>query len=217
MSVDISLFSGCGKWNKPVIDNPRYKGKWHAALIANPAYKGKWKPRKIPNPDYYHDPEPFKMTAIGAVGIELWTMSDFLYFDNLLITDLRSIADAWAAETFDLKVQKLDASDAGLVRRILNYSNRNPWLYAVYLVVVGLPLVLIVTFCCSGDGKSAAAKAAEAEESDPKKTDAVQEDDEAEEEEEEEEEEQEEEEEEEKEEVALKQRKSARTRRARKD
>ena len=36
------------------------------------------------------------------------------------------------------------------VRRILDYSNKNPWLYAVYVVLVGLPLVLIITFCCSG-------------------------------------------------------------------
>ena len=30
---------GCGKWSKPVIDNPKYKGKWHAPLINNPDYK----------------------------------------------------------------------------------------------------------------------------------------------------------------------------------
>merc|ERR1719460_3220774 len=37
-----------------------------------------------------------------------------------------------------------------MFRRILDYSNKNPWLYAVYVVLVGLPLVLIITFCCSG-------------------------------------------------------------------
>ncbi len=236
---------GCGKWVKPTIDNPKYKGKWHAPLIDNPEYKGKWKPRVIPNPDYFHDPEPFKMTAIGAVGIELWSMSSEIYFDNMLITDRKDLADKWAAETFDLKVQKLDSNDAGMFRRILNYSNRNPWLYAVYVVVVGLPLVLIVTFCCSGDGTPAPAKEAHVHDEEnskakskangknklnqhPKKTDEVQEDDEPEDEEEEDEEEEEEEEEEpeeEEEEVeeeeepqqVVKQRKSARGRRARKD
>ena len=34
-------------------------------------------------------------------------------------------------------------------RRILDYSNKNPWLYAVYVVLIGLPLVLIITFCCA--------------------------------------------------------------------
>jgi calnexin len=67
-----------------MIDNPLYKGKWHAPLINNPNYKGKWKPRKIPNPDYFHDPEPFKMASIGGVGIELWSMSSEIYFDNMV-------------------------------------------------------------------------------------------------------------------------------------
>lgn len=84
-------------------------------------------------------------------------------------------------------MQKLDANDAGMFRRILNYSNRNPWLYAVYLVVVGLPLVLIVTFCCSGPSATAPAPASAAKKqadgasangkkslNDPKKTDEVQ-------------------------------------------
>jgi calnexin len=112
------------------------------------------------------------MTPIGGIGIELWSMSDDLYFDNLIITDNTEIADSWASDTFDLKVQKLDVNDAGMFKRILNYSNRNPWLYAVYVVVIGLPLVLIITFCCSGS-KPAPLAAPEH----PKKTDEVQEDD----------------------------------------
>lgn len=169
---------GCGRWKVPMIDNPAYKGKWFAPMINNPNYKGKWKPRKIPNPHYFHDPEPFKMTAIGAVGIELWSMSSDIYFDDFLITSHLDIADAWAKETYDLKIQKLDVNNAGLLKRILTYSNKNPWLYAVYVVVVGLPLVLVVTFCCSGDGT--------AKKPDPKKTDEVQQGDDEEEEEEEE-------------------------------
>jgi calnexin len=167
---------GCGKWKRPLVDNPHYKGKWFPPLINNPNYKGKWKARKISNPDYYHDAHPFRMTPIGGIGIELWSMSDELYFDNLIIADSIEIADAWAKETFDLKVQKLDVNDAGLFKRILTYSNRNPWLYAVYVVVVGLPLVLIVTFCCSGSSK-VDPNEDDDEETDPKKTDAVQEDD----------------------------------------
>jgi calnexin len=63
----------------------------------------------------------------------------------------------------------MDVNDAGLFKRILTYSNRNPWLYAVYVVVVCLPLVLIVTFCCSGESKKKVDLA--------KKTDEAQEDD----------------------------------------
>jgi len=166
---------GCGVWNKPLIENPNYKGKWFPEMINNPNYKGKWKPRKIPNPNYYNDEEPFKMTPIAGIGIELWSMSDNIYFDNVLVTDNLALANAYATETFDLKMSKIDVATGGMFRRILDYSNKNPWLYAVYVVLVGLPLVLIITFCCSGvsdkkaDGKSAL--------NDPKKTDAVQEDD----------------------------------------
>ena len=36
----------------------------------------------------------------------------------------------------------------GVFMRLLRYTNAHPWLWAVYLVVIGLPLVLIITFCC---------------------------------------------------------------------
>jgi len=105
-------------------------------------------------------------------------MSDNIYFDNFLITDNLALADAFARETFDLK-QAADASANGnMFRRILDYSNKNPWLYAVYVVLVGLPLVLIITFCCSGSSDKPDSKSSL---NDPKKTDDPQEDDEEEE------------------------------------
>ncbi|XP_023327144.1 calnexin isoform X2 [Eurytemora carolleeae] len=186
---------GCGVWNRPSIENPEYKGKWYPSMINNPNYKGKWKPNKIPNPEYFNDEEPYKMSTIGAIAIELWSMSDSIYFDNLLITDSLVLADAFLEDTFHLKLSKIDSATGGMFKRLLDYSNKNPWLYAVYVVLVGLPLVLIITFCCSGGadkkdgGKSAL--------NDPKKTDAMQEDDPAEQEEEEEEDEEGEEEQEE--------------------
>jgi len=169
---------GCGPWTRPMIENPAYKGKWFAPMIANPGYQGKWKPALIPNPDFFEDKEPFKMTPVSGVGLELWSMSDNIYFDNFLITDNLALADAFARETFDLK-QAADASANGnMFRRILDYSNKNPWLYAVYVVLVGLPLVLIITFCCSGSSDKPDSKSSL---NDPKKTDDPQEDDEEEE------------------------------------
>eukprot|EP00088_Acartia_fossae_P011335 TRINITY_DN15733_c0_g1_i1.p1 TRINITY_DN15733_c0_g1~~TRINITY_DN15733_c0_g1_i1.p1 ORF type:complete len:601 (+),score=241.19 TRINITY_DN15733_c0_g1_i1:115-1917(+) len=167
--------AGCGSWAQPMIDNPDYKGKWYPELINNPNYKGKWKPRKIPNPNYFNDEHPFHMTSISGVGIELWSMSENIYFDNLLITDNLVHANKYAADTFDLKMSKIDASTGGMFRRILDYSNKNPWLYAVYVVLVGLPIVLIVTFCCFGgaDKKGGGKDAL----NHPKKTDAPQADD----------------------------------------
>jgi len=166
---------GCGPWNKPTIDNPAYKGKWFAPMINNPGYQGQWKPALIPNPDFFEDTHPFRMTPISGVGLELWSMSDDIYFDNFLITDNVPLADAFARETFDLK-QAADASANGnILRRILDYSNKNPWLYAVYVVLVGLPTVLIITFCCSGSSEKAASKSSL---NDRKKTDDPQDDDE---------------------------------------
>jgi len=168
---------GCGAWQKPMIDNPNYKGKWFAPLINNPGYQGIWKPRLIPNPDYYHDPEPYKMTPIGGIGIELWTMSDGIYFDNVLITDSMGLADQLARETYDLKMSVIDAANGNMFKRIIDYSNKNPWLYAVYVVLVGLPAVLIITFCCAGSStKSGGGDKSSL--NDPKKTDEVQDDDE---------------------------------------
>ena len=56
-------------------------------MISNPDYKGKWAPRKIPNPDYFEDATPYKMTPFNAVGFELWTLSNDIYFDNIVITE----------------------------------------------------------------------------------------------------------------------------------
>lgn len=30
---------GCGKWKRPMINNPEYKGKWKAPLVDNPNYQ----------------------------------------------------------------------------------------------------------------------------------------------------------------------------------
>ncbi|XP_037086837.1 calnexin-like [Pollicipes pollicipes] len=145
---------GCGPWSAPTIDNPAYKGKWRAPMIDNPAYKGKWAPRRIENPHYFEDTEPFKMTSIGAVGVELWSMSDNIYFDNVLITDSLVDAQQFMEETFHLKSKKRYSKEAGLFDRFLKYSNERPWLYAVYVIAIGLPLVLVLFFCCSGSAKT---------------------------------------------------------------
>lgn len=79
---------GCGTWKRPTMPNPEYKGKWTAPLVDNPAYKGKWKPRQIPNPAFFNDTEPLAhIGKIGAVAIEIWTMDENYFFDNVVVTD----------------------------------------------------------------------------------------------------------------------------------
>lgn len=166
--------AGCGEWSPPMINNPEYKGKWRAPLVPNPNYQGRWKPRRIANPDFFEDKHPFRMTSIAAVGFELWSMSNMILFDNLLITDDPSVAAAYAADSFDLKRKKLDLSAESFVTRIINYTNENPWLYAVYIVAVGLPLVLIAVFCCGSSESEEMKKAARAKKTDMDLPDDVQ-------------------------------------------
>ncbi|ESK96243.1 calnexin [Moniliophthora roreri MCA 2997] len=95
---------GCGEWKRPYKANPNYKGKWYAPMIDNPAYKGEWAPSKIPNPNYYEDLAPVKtLGKIGGVGIELWTMTEDILFDNIYIGHSVDDAKALATETFDIK------------------------------------------------------------------------------------------------------------------
>ncbi|KAI0081162.1 Calreticulin-domain-containing protein [Panus rudis PR-1116 ss-1] len=95
---------GCGEWKRPFKPNPNYKGKWFAPLIDNPAYKGEWAPRKIPNPAYFEDLNPVKsLKPIGGVGIELWTMTEDILFDNIYIGHSIDDAIKLANETFHIK------------------------------------------------------------------------------------------------------------------
>ncbi|EFN53145.1 hypothetical protein CHLNCDRAFT_136909 [Chlorella variabilis] len=86
---------GCGEWKRPTKPNPAYKGKWSAPMIDNPAYKGVWKPQDIPNPDYVKDPAPLtNIGKVGAAAIEIWTMDDGYFFDNVVVSN----SEAEAAE-----------------------------------------------------------------------------------------------------------------------
>ncbi|KAJ7658408.1 Calreticulin family-domain-containing protein [Mycena rosella] len=96
---------GCGEWKSySVQGQPRLQGQMVRAMIDNPAYVGEWAPRKIPNPGFYEDLTPVKtLGKIGGVGIELWTMTEDILFDNIYIGHSPEDAKAFAAETFDIK------------------------------------------------------------------------------------------------------------------
>ncbi|KAG0373705.1 hypothetical protein BGX24_011340 [Mortierella sp. AD032] len=95
--------NGCGKWVRPHISNPAYKGKWSAPMIDNPEYKGVWAPRKIPNPAFFEDLSPANFEKIGAVGFEIWTMQKNILFDNIYIGHSIADAESLAAETWVIK------------------------------------------------------------------------------------------------------------------
>lgn len=66
-------------------------------------WQGVWKPRKIANPDYFEDLHPFRMTTFSAVGLELWSMSSDIFFDNFFVTSDRNTAERWANDGWGLK------------------------------------------------------------------------------------------------------------------
>ncbi|XP_033105970.1 calnexin-like [Anneissia japonica] len=140
---------GCGEWKPEMLDNPDFKGKWKAPMIDNEAYKGEWSPRMIPNPDYFQDLEPFKMTPIGALGLELWTMNNDIVFDNFIVTSSKEVADQWAADSWALKSgdESSVLSGDGMLSGLLSATEERPWLWAVYALVVIIPIFLCARFC----------------------------------------------------------------------
>lgn len=52
----------------------------------------------IPNPDYFEDNHPFLLTSFRALGLELWSMTSDIYFDNFIICSEKEVADRWAAD-----------------------------------------------------------------------------------------------------------------------
>ncbi|XP_010748927.2 calnexin isoform X3 [Larimichthys crocea] len=173
---------GCGAWKRPMIDNPSYKGKWKPPMIDNPNYQGIWKPRKIPNPAFFEDLQPFRMSPFSAVGLELWSMTSDIFFDNFFITDDRNTAERWANDGWGLKKAAEGAAEPGLATQMLNAAEERPWLWVVYVLTVALPLVLIIVFCCTGKKKSPATAAAEYKKTDEAQPDVKEEEEEEEEE-----------------------------------
>merc|ERR1712086_1105035 len=91
-----------GEWEAPMKDNAAYKGEWSAERISNPAYKGVWESKKIENPDYVDDNEVYKFADFGFIGFDLWQVKAETIFDNVIITDDASEADAFATKWKDL-------------------------------------------------------------------------------------------------------------------
>lgn len=94
---------GCGKWEAPKIKNPAYKGKWYAPKIDNPAYKGEWKARQIDNPEYFVDNTPYRLPEINAIGIDIWTISKGLIFDNIVLDTDADKVQKFGSETFKIR------------------------------------------------------------------------------------------------------------------
>ncbi|XP_041049185.1 calnexin [Carcharodon carcharias] len=147
---------GCGPWKVPMIDNPDHKGKWKAPMIDNPNYQGVWKPRKISNPDYFEDLHPFKMTPINAIGLELWSMTSDIFFDNFIVCSDKVVVDQWANDGWGLKRTAEGTAESGVVGQLMSAAEERPWLWIVYILIIALPVFLVIVFCCTGKKDPAA-------------------------------------------------------------
>merc|ERR1711972_567924 len=83
--------------------------------ISNPAYKGFWEAKKIANPEYEDDDMLYKYDDFGFLGFDLWQVKGGTIFDNVIITDDKAEADAFAKKWKDLsevETAKKKADDA---------------------------------------------------------------------------------------------------------
>merc|ERR1739849_3945 len=105
-----------GEWEAPMKDNAAYKGEWYGKRISNPAYKGIWEAKKIANPEYVDDDMVYKFDDFGFIGFDLWQVKAGTIFDNIIITDDKSEADAFAKKWKDLseveQAKKTEEDDA---------------------------------------------------------------------------------------------------------
>merc|ERR1711948_56632 len=105
-----------GEWEAPMKDNPAYKGEWYVKRITNPAYKGVWEAKKIANPEYEDDDALYKFDDFSFIGFDLWQVKGGTIFDNIVITDDKSEADAfakkWKALSEVEKAKKKEEEDA---------------------------------------------------------------------------------------------------------
>ena len=82
------------------------------------------------------------------MAFELWTISDNIAFDNILITDDIEVANQVSLLTFEVKKEISDQETDNILIKAMKYANKNPWMWAVYLFAIGIPVVLFIAFCC---------------------------------------------------------------------
>ncbi|KAG1686671.1 hypothetical protein DVH05_006400 [Phytophthora capsici] len=189
--------SGCGEWKRPTKTNPAYKGKFYAPYIPNPDYKGEWKPRKIQNPNYFEDEHPARLDPIGALAVEVWTMTDGITFDNFWLgNDLKKALEfaelTWAPKhaaevEANEKAKKAnkgdkDSEESGIMQTLnalalefATYADANPVI--ALGSVAGVSVLVTIAFfflcCASGTPKSeAAAKKTDSGSEDEREEDA---------------------------------------------
>lgn len=55
------------------------------------------------------------MTPFNALGLELWSMTSDIYFDNFIITSHKEVADRWASDSWGLKKLVASANEVSVM------------------------------------------------------------------------------------------------------
>lgn len=55
------------------------------------------------------------MSPFKALGLELWSMTSDIYFDNFIITSQKEVADRWASDSWGLKKLVASANEVNAV------------------------------------------------------------------------------------------------------
>eukprot|EP00297_Palpitomonas_bilix_P024114 CAMPEP_0113901806 /NCGR_PEP_ID=MMETSP0780_2-20120614/21464_1 /TAXON_ID=652834 /ORGANISM="Palpitomonas bilix" /LENGTH=554 /DNA_ID=CAMNT_0000894471 /DNA_START=23 /DNA_END=1687 /DNA_ORIENTATION=+ /assembly_acc=CAM_ASM_000599 len=171
---------GCGEWKAPKIKNPEYKGKWEHPMIKNPDYIGEWAPRQIENPHFFEDSEPHKMTSMGGVAFEIWTMQNGILFDNVLIATDEEEAKAFAAATFGVTSKLEKKNEAGSAIGAF-FNDGITWYSEQYMqnpvvtigATIGVIVLIVVVpcyFCLCRGGDEEETPAGEKEEEEEEET-----------------------------------------------
>jgi len=143
----------CGPWKPRNIPNPSYKGKWSPPLIDNPDYIGPWAPKKIPNPYFFVDNHPHNLEKMGAIGIEIWTMKDGIYFDNFIISYNQNDIDTFTSQTWVKRHEDEDVIKAieksknspSIFKQLSDFISDN--LFLVGGLGAAAVIIIITLFC----------------------------------------------------------------------
>lgn len=95
------------------------------------------------------------MTSIDAVTFELWSISDGVVFDNVLITDSVDVANYLLDHTYQLKKELSDAETDNWFVKLIKETNKKPWLWIFYVLLIAVPLLLFIGYCCVTPGRRA--------------------------------------------------------------
>jgi calnexin len=140
----------CGTWKPRYIANPAYKGKWKPPLIDNPDYIGVWAPRKIPNPYFFVDEHPHNLEKMRAIGIEIWTMKDRIFFDNFIISykkgEVDKFTSIWEQRKDDeeiIEAEERAKRSSPILDQITTFAKDN----VILVVVIVVVLIVSIIFC----------------------------------------------------------------------